>query len=88
MVCNDANHWFWKINANAIDMINQRICMKKNNPHFSNIIFNKNPLELKSALEDYISHIKNEIKIQTRFAKQWSRRSLHIRKLTSLENKK
>jgi hypothetical protein len=88
MAHTDANHWFWKINANAMGVISHRKYLKNHNPNFSNLVFKKNILELNPKLKIYRNYIRNEAKIQTQFAKQHSIRSLRIRKLTRLEDEK
>ena len=84
----EANHWFWKINANAIGMINQRICMKKHNPHFRKIFSEKNFGDLKPTLKIYRSPFRNKMKTQTPFITERSRYAFRIRKFTRLKNKK
>jgi hypothetical protein len=88
MEYSDANYWFWKINSNAVGMINHRKYIKKHNTQLSRPSIKQNILGLKPKFEVYRYKIRNKIKTQTQFAKQHSIRSFRIRKLTSSENKK
>lgn len=83
-----ANHWFQKLSANAIGMINQRIGLKKHGLPLTKLGFDQNKISLKPELEAFRYEMHNDIKMRAQLARQRSTSTFRIRKLSSLENKK